>query len=337
MSDLISIIVPIYNVEKYLDRCMKTLQEQTYKNIEIILVDDGSPDNCPAMCDKYAQEDSRIKVVHKENAGLGFARNSGLEVATGKYIAFVDSDDYVTGDMCEKLYEAAIKNDADVVYGGIYYTEGTEITRESKVEKQQVWKDGKEFLLEMIGTEPAAANDTIIEVSVWKALFKKELFDKHYIRFVSERQFISEDVIFDIDYLSKANNIVVIPNCVYYYVNNPQSLSKNFRTDRFDKDKVLYDEIKRRLSRIYSEEVINRRTDRFLIARARFDMKQIVHHKSVIGEVATCKAVERICKDQDLVNILKRYPINKMPLKYALAAYLMKFKLYGLLEKILAR
>ena len=123
-NELISIIVPIYNVQKYLDRCMKTLLNQTYRNIEIILVDDESPDECPKMCEEYAKIDQRVKVIHKKNGGLGFARNSGLEIAQGKYIIFVDSDDYVTENMCHLLYEAAKKYEADVVYGGIFYADG---------------------------------------------------------------------------------------------------------------------------------------------------------------------------------------------------------------------
>ena len=91
----VSVIVPIYNVEKYLDECMVSLLNQTLKDIEIILVDDESPDNCPKMCDEYANKDKRVKVVHKKNGGLGFARNSGLDVATGEYVAFIDSDDWI--------------------------------------------------------------------------------------------------------------------------------------------------------------------------------------------------------------------------------------------------
>ena len=93
-----SIVVPIYNVEKYLDRCIKSIVSQTYGNLEILLVDDGSPDDCPRVCDEWAEKDSRIKVVHKLNAGLGYARNTGIENATGKYICFFDSDDYIEPD-----------------------------------------------------------------------------------------------------------------------------------------------------------------------------------------------------------------------------------------------
>ena len=114
----ISIIVPIYNVEAYLDRCMQSLIMQTLREIEIIMVDDESPDNCPTICDNYAKQDSRIKVIHKKNGGLGFARNSGLEIATGKYIAFLDSDDFVDISMYETLYNTATQYNLDTVFCG---------------------------------------------------------------------------------------------------------------------------------------------------------------------------------------------------------------------------
>ena len=111
----ISIIVPIYNVEKYLDKCIKSIVNQSFKNLEIILVDDGSLDNCPAICDEWTKKDYRIKVIHKENGGLSDARNAGLSVASGDYIAFVDSDDYIEPDMYEKLLKVAIDNNCDIV------------------------------------------------------------------------------------------------------------------------------------------------------------------------------------------------------------------------------
>lgn len=100
---LISVIVPIYNVESYLNRCVESIVNQTYQNLEIILVDDGSPDNCPQICDDWARKDSRIKVIHKENGGLSDARNAGMNIATGEYISFIDSDDYVALDFCETM------------------------------------------------------------------------------------------------------------------------------------------------------------------------------------------------------------------------------------------
>ena len=104
MKPLISVIVPIYNVEKYLPQCIESILRQTYTNLEIILVDDGSPDSCPQICDDYAAKDSRIKVIHQANSGVSAARNSGLKIAKGKYIGFIDGDDYIEPDMYEYLY-----------------------------------------------------------------------------------------------------------------------------------------------------------------------------------------------------------------------------------------
>lgn len=109
-SRLISVIVPIYNVEEYLDECIDSIANQTYKNLEIILVDDGSPDNCPAKCDQWAERDARIRVIHKKNGGLSSARNAGLDVATGEYISFVDSDDFLDKRMYERLYEGMTRS-----------------------------------------------------------------------------------------------------------------------------------------------------------------------------------------------------------------------------------
>ena len=110
---LISVIVPVYKVESYLDKCISSIANQTYTNMEIILVDDGSPDNCPAMCDAWAERDSRIRVIHQKNQGGGAARNAGLDFASGSLIAFVDSDDYIAPDMYAHLYEL-LKSGADI-------------------------------------------------------------------------------------------------------------------------------------------------------------------------------------------------------------------------------
>lgn len=121
----ISIIVPVYNVEKELDRCVASILRQTYQNMEILLVDDGSPDNCPAMCDAYVQADARVVVIHKENGGLSSARNAGLRAATGEYVLYVDSDDYIELDACERLVREIVKG-ADIVSGKFREIRGTQ-------------------------------------------------------------------------------------------------------------------------------------------------------------------------------------------------------------------
>lgn len=334
----VSVIIPVYGVEKYIKRCLESVINQTLKNIEIIIVNDDTKDNSMEICYEYAKIDSRIKVYNKENEGLGLTRNYGIERASGEYIAFIDSDDYVSLNMCEVLYDCAKKKNADVVYGGIYTDNNSgKIVAKPCVNIETIWKDNeiKDLLLDFIATEPNAKKDTIMEVSVWKALFRKSIFEENNIKFVSERQFISEDIIFDIDFFLNSKCIVAIPNCIYYYCLNDNSLTKVFRTDRFQKVKVLYKEIIRKLKGYYKDEEIYLRTDRFLIARARTNARQIIKNRNSIGKSSTNKALLEICNDYELQNILAEYSINKLPLKYFLVALLMKYKKIRLLKMIL--
>ncbi len=340
MNPKVSIIIPVYNVEKYLDRCMNSVLNQTMLDIEIILVDDKSPDSSSLMCDEYAIKDQRVKVIHKKkNEGLGYARNTGLEIAKGEYICFVDSDDFVTQDMCEKLYSIAKRTDSDVVYGGVYYYDGNNVKIKKRVEKETTWRNEevKKLLLDFIATEPGEINDTIIEVSVWKALFRKKVFDENNIRFVSERDFISEDVIFDIDYLQHCKSVTIISDSVYYYCENEESLSKSYRKDRFLKVKELYYELLNRLKVLYETDEINLRSDRFLIARARTNVRGISKNRKMIGKANAFNSIRDICEDKDLRVALERYPINKLPKKYYIVALLMKQKRYKLLSIVLSR
>ena len=114
MEELVTIVVPVYKVEKYIDKCINSILSQTYKNLEIILVDDGSPDDCGKICDRYAKLDTRINVIHKENGGLSDARNAGNDVAKGKFISFIDSDDYIEPEYIEILYKAIKKDETDI-------------------------------------------------------------------------------------------------------------------------------------------------------------------------------------------------------------------------------
>ena len=139
MNELISIIIPVFKVEKYLDRCLESVTAQSYTNLEIILVDDGSPDKCPEMCDLWAKKDSRIKVIHKENDGLANARNSGIEACTGDYVMFIDSDDYIESDMVEFLYKLAKDNNADVSRCGFYVNNENDNSEEANTNDVQLY------------------------------------------------------------------------------------------------------------------------------------------------------------------------------------------------------
>ena len=165
---LISVIVPIYKVEKYLHKCIDSILAQTYTNLEIILVDDGSPDNCGKICDEYAAKDSRIKVIHQPNGGLSAARNAGLDIATGDYIGFVDSDDYIAPDMYEKLYNALVKNDADMAICD-YQRFGNELPYDEMSLTTEV----------ITGLQAMEKQNTVINCSfvvAWSKLYKSFIF-----------------------------------------------------------------------------------------------------------------------------------------------------------------
>lgn len=170
-KELISIIVPIYNVEKYLNKCVESILKQTYDNLEIILVDDGSLDNCGNICDEYAKKDSRIIVLHKTNGGLSDARNKGINIAKGKYIGFVDSDDYIDNDMFEILYNLCKNNNADISMISYKEIENEIIINENSNYTNKVFKyNNIEAIKELL-------KDEKIKNYAWNKLYKKELFD----------------------------------------------------------------------------------------------------------------------------------------------------------------
>ena len=226
----ISIIIPVYNVEKYLDRCIDSIINQSLKDIEIILVDDGSPDNCPQLCDEWAKKDSRIKVIHKENAGLGMARNTGMQHATGEYIAFIDSDDYVELDMYAKLLEKAELHNADIVYCGHKQglKDGTYIDRRD-FDRETIFDD-KESIEELSVNYFYPTKGRIMTMSVWHSIYKKEIIKTE---FYSEREVVSEDLHFQISAILNSKKIVYIPDCLYHYCYNGESLSHTFKITKF--------------------------------------------------------------------------------------------------------
>lgn len=321
----VSIIVPVYNVESYIDRCMQSLLNQTLKDIEIILVDDGSPDNCPKICDEYVKKDFRVKVIHKKNEGLGYARNSGLSIATGDFVAFVDSDDYVSKDMYEKLYNYADVNNLDTVYCcySKVKSDNTIINRHLVNENMILFtSQNKTPILEgMLCNMPGKNRDFKYGTQVWIALYSNKIIKSQNIKFCSERDFISEDIIFHIDYLPHTNRIGYIKDCLYYYCYNPASLTKKYKPGRFDEDLKLVDEMDRRLSLLYEKEYYRLRISRFLLFKARASISY--ECESLPFKLAN-KSVYKICTNQRIKNVLSYYPISKLSKKEYLFYWLMR-------------
>jgi len=326
----LSIIVPVYNVEKYLERCIESIRSQTFTDYEVILVDDQSRDSCPAICDRYAQIDERFVVIHKTNEGLGLARNTGLNVAKGAYIAFVDSDDYLEANMYEELIKAAYQGEADIVFCGYNkVTSRGRVVPAPIVDKRTKLAGEKAIracLLEMIGTKPKQKKDNCYGTSVWKAIYKSEIINEHTIRFCSEREFISEDMIFQIDYLQYAKLIVALPECFYNYCTNENSLTKSYKADRFKREVALYEEVLHKISQLVPQEGYDLRVKRLLLARARVAATELVRHKKQLGTKRVLKEMAAINEDEILRAILQEYPTYQLPMQQRLFFFCMKRK-----------
>jgi len=280
-ADLVSVVVPIYNVEKYLDRCISSIVSQTYRNLEIILVDDGSPDRCPQICEEWAAKDDRIKVIHKANAGLGMARNTGIEHATGKYVCFFDSDDYIDPTTVEKTHAAMIAENAQITVFGLNRVSARgEIIRTIIPEPEKSCFRGeevqKQFLPDLIDPAHALVKNRNMCLSAWSALYSVDLVRSTGWRFVSEREMISEDSYSLIWLYSYVQSVAVLQEPLYYYCENGASLTQTYREDRFWKVKDFYQKcIRMAAGQGYEKEIYTRIAGLFL-AFSIAAMKQIV-------------------------------------------------------------
>lgn len=225
MAKKISVIVPVYKVEPYLSRCLDSIINQTYRNLEIILVDDGSPDRCGEICDEYARQDSRIRVIHKANGGLSDARNHGIDVAIGDYIAFVDSDDYVATDMYEKMLARLELDNSDMVVCNYYrFDEGSAPPKDGYIQlpdRVLTQDEAFDFYLQIGGDY----------VSAWNKLYKRTIFDdlRYPVGKIYEDTFVIHEV------LNRCARISHLNEQFYYYVMRSGSiLHATFSTKNLD-------------------------------------------------------------------------------------------------------
>lgn len=229
--ELISIIVPIYKVERYLERCIQSIVNQTYNNLEIILVDDGSPDSCPTICDKWANKDSRIKVIHKQNGGLSDARNAGMAIATGDYVGFVDSDDWIAQDMYLNLYKAMQTDHSDIAACAV----------------EMVWDNGspnRPFYAPVNCTlaanelQSALLEEKFLKHPVWYKLYRFDIICD--IPFEVGK--VHEDVFWTYQAIENAKKISFIDYVGYYYRQRSDSImGAEFSLNQLDMIEALYE------------------------------------------------------------------------------------------------
>lgn len=332
-SNLVSIVIPIYRTEQYLNRCIQSVVNQTYKNLEIILVDDGSPDNCPKMCEEWAQKDSRIKVVHKVNAGLGMARNTGIDHATGEYICFFDSDDYVELDTIEHAYAAAKQNDADLVCFGMRFVNSKGKITGTRIPncKERVFCSDEvrnSFLPKMIDCDPVTGWDYGIPMSAWSKLFSMRSIQKNNWRFVSEREILSEDFYSVLKLCAYVETVCVLPIVCYNYCQNNTSVTNSYRKDRFEKACHCYQEIKKMCEELcYPKEAIDGLGGTYL-SLAITAIKQEVASANNIGKKR--QAIRSMLHNELLQEVLKARKNNKIATKKKILFWAMRRRLTSL-------
>lgn len=234
-NNLISIIVPVYNVEKYIEQCLESLINQSYRNLEILLIDDGSTDKSGEICDNYSEKDNRIRVIHKTNGGLSDARNTGLDIARGAYIGFVDSDDYIALEMYEQLYKLCEKYNADLAAARFIEFDGTRLDNLDFTNDIVVLKNN-----EMLGLHIKGYGDYEVSFSVWDRLYRKDIIGK--IRFPKGRCY--EDIMFTTQIFARAKLCVYFDKPLYYYRVRADSISKkDFYTTEGITQRVMDDQI----------------------------------------------------------------------------------------------
>ena len=279
----VSIIVPIYNSEKYLSRCIDSIVSQTFDNFECILINDGSTDNSPFICDRYSQSDDRLIVIHQKNSGLSVTRNRGMEIARAKYVCHVDSDDYIQNNMCEILVDAANRSDADVVCCG--YIENTKVR--SLCDKDFIFRNRDIIkIVHYLEMRQAFGN-------AWNKIYKKSILDTYSIRLPLATDKFGEDMIFNLQYFKHIKTAYVSSNCLYHYSHdNKSSLAKENVTlaecdFRFENVSNLFMQIDNNAKSVFYAELLAKdfKYTVALLLRLYSEKKRIKERQEVINRL----------------------------------------------------
>ncbi len=340
VEGLVSIVLPIYNVEKYLNRCMQSVINQTYSNLEIIMVDDGSTDSSGKLCEEWKEKDSRIKVIHKNNEGLGLARNTGMDSASGEYICFFDSDDYIDLDTVECLYNAVKSSNSEIVTFGFktVNSDGAVIKENVPSIEKTVFSDQEvidEFLPELISFDPHTGISSGLWMSAWASMYSMKLIKENGWKFVSERIMISEDVYSLLILYKNVSRVTVLKRAFYYYCeNDTTSLTRVFRPDRYEKQKTflkgcldICDDMN------YSAEIRSRLRYQFM-GNSLGAMKRIVISDASFGkryaqinQIVNDDTMQEVVSGLDLKNEtgMRKVLFNCMRSRLSLLVYLMLY------------
>jgi len=328
---LVSVVVPVYNVEQYIDRCIESIVNQTYRQLEIIMVDDGSTDGCPDICDKWALKDNRISVIHKTNAGLGMARNTGIDNAKGEYICFFDSDDYIELETIEKCISSAKDNGSDLVLFGFCdaFANG-EIKPLPITDSRSVYKND-DILNRLL--PDLLINSYGLDISACAKMFRLDLIRNNGISFKSEREIISEDAFFIIELFKNVMVASIVPESLYYYYKSSGSLTRTYREDRQAKNDIFLQKTLEYVQNNAYPDIVSRAVTACYHGYTIGAIKQIFAADTESGIKG--KALKKIFKNSFLLNTLKPeiIAIEKRSLK--LFWYALKYRQYWFCKLLL--
>lgn len=312
-----SIVLPVYNVEKYLDRCVNSILKQNYDDYEIILVDDGSKDSCGQLCDEWTKKDSRIKTIHKENAGLGYARNTGLEAAQGKYVFFLDSDDYIRPDMLYEVWKVIQMDKAEAVFFGFERIDknGNSVLQLRPCPEKKLYTDKmvimNQLLPDFIARNPYTGISRNLRISAWNCCLSGDFLKKNGLKFVSEREYISEDVYFYIELFACLQRVSIMDNIFYCYCQNAGSLTFSYKKDRYERLKKFYQEMDNKANVLQYDGQVQLRLNESFIASVMGCLKMEVANSKKIGIRESYRRMKTISGDEYLYQAVKNYPLDR--------------------------
>lgn len=328
MNYFVTIVVPVYNVYDYLRACVDSILNQTYKKYEIILVDDGSPDQSSVLCDEYASSYENISAIHQKNGGLGAARNTGMKHAKGDFITFVDGDDYIAPDHISNLIGRIIKDKSDACYGGYQQQVGNAFIPQVNPLSGRTYGKNEilhDFIPRMCGKLDYHIVDEV-QMSVCMAMFSMEIIRENQIKCHSERELISEDFVFNLDFLEHAKKISISDSCGYYYRDNVASLTKVYQPNRLEKQVYFTKYIIERIKSLNIYDECIQRIYSTFFAWVRNIVKREQRFYRQIGFVHSLNNIKRVCDDPFVVMALKIYDDSNLTRNPALLNKLIRKK-----------
>ena len=319
MNELVSIIIPVYNTSKYLNMCLDSVVNQTYQKLQIILVDDGSTDSSPQLCDEWTKKDERIEVIHKSNEGLGYTRNAGLNVARGEFVSFLDSDDTIECDTVQECVKVLCEQKADACYYGrkTQLADGNTAINYNIPDKLIYSKEEvkREFACRYFGSLPDRSGLDYIQASACCGMYRRSIITYNHILFRSERECMSEDTFFNLDVCNYATKVIIIPKDFYNYTYNEQSLTRKYNEKKFEQMKNYYRLLQKYTLQYREIQDVDVRVSYAFYVYLRQIIEYEVHAYRLIGIRMVYSNIKRICSDSFVRENLKKTPVNLLDKK----------------------